>query len=33
MENYYSKIDKINFDIFENQFMIVINYFTEKYNL
>ena len=33
MENYYSNIDKINFDIFENQFMIVINYFTEKYNL
>ncbi len=33
MENYYSKIDKINFDIFENQFMIVINYFSEKYNL
>ena len=33
MEKYYSNIDKINFDIFENQFMIVINYFTEKYNL
>ena len=33
MENYYSNIDKINFDIFENQFMIVINYLTEKYNL
>ena len=33
MENYYSNIDKINFDIFENQFIIVINYFTRKYNL
>ena len=33
MENYYSNIDKINYDIFENQFIIVINYFTRKYNL
>ena len=33
MENYYNKINKINYDFFENQFLIVIKYFKDKYDL
>ena len=33
MENYYKNIENINFEIFEYQFLIVIKYFIDKYNL
>ena len=33
MENYYKNIENINFEIFEYQFLIVIKYFINKYNL
>ena len=33
MENYYTNIQKINYNKFENQFNLLINFLSKKYNL